>query len=322
MISVIIPIYNAQKYLERTVQSVFNQTYTDYELILVDDGSSDNSYDICKSFASAYKNIYAYHKENGGQADARNYGLEKSSGEYIYFMDNDDALMPDALDILHSNIIESNADISAASYTIENKKSREHTNETLILSNDKAMSMLLSRDMDIYIWTKLYRRSFLDDNEIRFETGRSEEDFMFNFKAFEKVSKVILQDSPIYIYTERDNSTCRTFPIKQLRKHLDDIIYRTSTIENMVSRRYPQYINLAKDQTLLYYFKAMCTIVNSSDTNAPEIRKLTEIIFAYFKKNKYQVIKYHRNYGMTLLGAWTLILMPLSLYLRYKMKEN
>ncbi len=102
MISVIMPVYKAEKYLDRSITSVLNQSYSDFELLLIDDGSPDNSGAICDEWAKSDSRIKAFHKPNGGTSDARNYGIEKAQGEYITFIDNDDYVLPNWLSDMHS----------------------------------------------------------------------------------------------------------------------------------------------------------------------------------------------------------------------------
>ena len=111
-ISIIVPVYNVEQYLERCVESLINQTYKNIEIILVDDGATDNSGQLCDELAQRDPRIVVYHKVNGGLSDARNYGIDKASGDYIGFIDSDDFIDDDMYEVLLSNILEYNAFIS------------------------------------------------------------------------------------------------------------------------------------------------------------------------------------------------------------------
>nr|WP_300658193.1 glycosyltransferase family A protein [uncultured Acetatifactor sp.] len=113
MISVIVPVYNIKNYVEKCVNSIINQTYQNFEIILVDDGSSDGSEVICDKLAMCDERIRTYHKANGGLSDARNFGIDKSRGKYISFVDGDDLLHPDAIELLLHNLTINKADISS-----------------------------------------------------------------------------------------------------------------------------------------------------------------------------------------------------------------
>ena len=115
-VSVIVPIYNVEKYLERSVRSILKQSYDNLEVILVDDGSPDNCGNICDALAKEDKRIRVIHKENGGLSDARNAGLDIATGDYIVFVDSDDHISPDFIDILMKEVDENDADVAMCSY--------------------------------------------------------------------------------------------------------------------------------------------------------------------------------------------------------------
>lgn len=319
MISIIIPVFNAVTLLRRTLESVVKQDYDDYEVLLIDDGSTDGSGTLCDSFSAKYPKVKTFHKHNGGQASARNYGLSRATGEYIYFMDDDDELLSNGLSLLYDNMMKSEVDISAASYIIGGKAhcSQEDELTGRVIGNDDAMSMLLSRTIDIYVWTKLYKKSFLIDNSLQFEEGRSEEDILFNLIAFEKAKKIFWQKKPVYIYYEREDSTYRTFSSKKLDKHICDLVHRVNFTERIINKKYPRLKYLATDQALLYYFRAVCLMTNYSflhDSTNADARS----IWKYIKRHRLRLIIKHRQYGTTMIGAIALACLPMKIYLRLK----
>ena len=116
LVSIIVPVYNVQKYLDKCIESMLKQTYTNIEIVLVDDGSTDGSASICDKYAADDERVVVVHKKNGGQSDARNVGLEKSTGEYICWVDGDDCIEENMIELLHKNLVDNNADISICNY--------------------------------------------------------------------------------------------------------------------------------------------------------------------------------------------------------------
>lgn len=182
LLTIVIPVYNAENYLKPCLDSVAAQEFTDYELVLVDDGSADGSGRICDEYAVRDPRIRVIHQSNGGQAAARNRGIDAAVGDYVGFCDNDDILHPSIFRVLLENAGAAGTDISACSYNERDMRGKvshdRHSGETFYLSNRGGMEQFLSREkMDIYVWTKIYRRTFLEAHGIRFEQGRNDEDF-------------------------------------------------------------------------------------------------------------------------------------------------
>ena len=184
----------------------------------------------------------------------------------VGFLDIDDCYYPDTVRILESNIEDADADIAAGAYVAryENGKfiHNTHSGAVNVWNNYEAMKEFLIREsMDIYVWTKLYRKTFLDKYHIRFEVGRCDEDFLFNSQAFLYSSLTVKQDSPIYLYTIRDASTSRTFRDQQFLKYLEGTFYRVNEIEQMVVKHYSSLAYLAKRQKIMYLFMILSVIV-------------------------------------------------------------
>ena len=137
LISVIVPIYNVEAYLEKCIESILSQDYTPLEIILVNDGATDGSGEICDKYAKQYENITALHKKNGGLSSARNAGMEIMQGEYVSFIDSDDYIAPDMISTLYADLIKNNADISCVSaYNV-------YPNKTIANSNLNSLLILV-----------------------------------------------------------------------------------------------------------------------------------------------------------------------------------
>lgn len=317
MVSVIIPVYQAEHYLRRTVDSVIAQDFADWEMLLVDDGSTDASAFVCDEYARNDRRIKVFHKSNGGQSSARNYGMERAIGEHVYFMDDDDQLRPNALFTLISIARKYDADISACSYTSVYDNGDEgnlsHSGKQELLSNEDGVKAFLARQIDVYIWTKLYKRTFLKRNNLRF-IERGEEDFLFNMEAFRLADSIAYHDTPIYIYSERSLSTSHQYAKLQLAKYVDNVMFRTDYIEKTVGMHYPALRSLAIRQTLYYYVILIGAIVDNSDEYP---LKFSELI-SYIHCHRWLFVSSRQMFGMSLIGVLLMSLMPSRLYFRYR----
>lgn len=210
-VSIIIPIYNVENYLRRCVDSVVNQTYRDLEIILVDDGSPDNCGKICDQYAAEDSRMIVVHKENGGLADARNAGIEVATGRYLYFLDSDDWIAENAIEVLMSSF-ERNDDVdivmgSSVDVHEENGCLRETKYSVELGTSKKINKVDAMKDNLLYgwaAWNKLYRRELFDT--IRFPKGIINEDEAILLHVIELCNNVQKVGIPTYYYFLRENS--------------------------------------------------------------------------------------------------------------------
>ncbi|MGN0377063.1 MAG: glycosyltransferase [Suilimivivens sp.] len=204
LISVIVSAYNIEKYLPRCLDSLLAQTYKALEIIVVDDGSTDNTAEICDAYAKNHKNIIALHKENGGLSTARNTGLQAVTGEYIGYVDGDDWVEPDMYEMMLKACLEKNAEIAICSYRQvgEGGEKACSTGDVLELSREETLELYISghKQYHIYhsVWSKLFKREIIKD--ISFREGRSSEDIMYSTMALTAASKCVFLDTPYYNY--------------------------------------------------------------------------------------------------------------------------
>lgn len=217
-ISVLMPVYNSEKFLLETVQAVINQSYTDWELILVDDGSTDNSKEICTKLMNDDKRIKYILQENLGVSHTRNVALENAQGKYIVFVDSDDLIHEDYLKILINSIEKNNSDISVCNFIerkISNTGNIEDINREFYPKEVMEMSEMKGYIMDFGnsgllnpLWNKIYKRQIIENNNITFdekvETG---EDFIFNLQYFRKTKKISFIKEKLYYYIRRNNNS-------------------------------------------------------------------------------------------------------------------
>ena len=215
-LSIIIPIYNTESYLPRCLDSILSQSYTDFELLLVDDGSTDNSCAICEAYAQKDTRIKVFHKENGGICAARNTGLDYAQGEWIYLVDSDDELIPEGLRTL-IDCISDDVDVVMGGYEQYdldgNLIETEKKHATLTLSRRDSL-LVLFPEQSIhysylgYVWIRLFRNRIIQDHALRFDTSiRIKEDALFVTQYLCKSNgKTRFTTTPVYKYRAQKNS--------------------------------------------------------------------------------------------------------------------
>ena len=217
-ISVLMPVYNSEKFLLETVQAVINQSYTDWELILVDDGSTDNSKEICTKLMNDDKRIKYILQENLGVSHTRNVALENAQGKYIVFVDSDDLIHEDYLKILINSIEKNNSDISVCNFIerkISNTGNIEDINREFYPKEVMEMSEMKGYIMEFGnsgllnpLWNKIYKREIIENNNITFdEKVKTGEDFIFNLQYFRKTKKISFIKEMLYYYIRRNNNS-------------------------------------------------------------------------------------------------------------------
>jgi len=239
LISVIVPVYKVEPYLKKCVESIMNQTYRNLEIILINDGSPDKCGEICEELAKSDSRIKVIHKENGGQSEARNVGIENATGKYIAFVDSDDYIAKDMYEVLYKDLKENDADISMISVAMlrENKKEFTGTNtgKKYVYENEEVLKeLLLGNNIKGYVWDKLYKKEVFD--EVRFIPGVIYEDMRILVTIMSKVKRVVFYDVMKYYYIRRVNSDSRTYSQKHIDNYLDAAIERYKK----VAREFPQ----------------------------------------------------------------------------------
>lgn len=210
LVSIIVPVYKVEKYLNKCVDSIVNQTYKNLEIILVDDGSPDNCPAMCDEWAQRDGRIKVIHKDNGGLADARNFGLDAATGDYLMYADSDDFLEYDMVEFLLGLIVENNADVSRCGIFIDYEDNSATTvlkNDNLLLPdyNERFIDLATNGHLSGVVWNKMYRFSAVKD--IRFDKADGcSEDIMYNFRVFNCIKNAVYYDVPKYHYLIRDNS--------------------------------------------------------------------------------------------------------------------
>lgn len=210
-VSIIIPIYNVEKFVGECINSAINQDYKNIEIILVDDGSSDKSGIICDEYAQKDKRICVLHKNNGGVSSARNAGIEISTGEYICFIDGDDHVSEDYVSYLMALIEEKNADVSLSmSYYADYQNKQNKNKNTKVITGKEATIQIMSYNIAIGVYNKLFTRKSIVEN-VKFEEELCMgEGFNFNTDVFQRVNRVAIGYRKIYFYRKNNNESVTT----------------------------------------------------------------------------------------------------------------
>lgn len=253
LISVIVPVYNVEPYLERCIESIVDQTYQNWQMILVDDGSMDQSGSICDRYAGKDDRIQVIHKTNGGLSDARNCGIEKADGQYIAFVDSDDFVQKDFLKVQYENLARAGADMAICSYQnycSEQDMGCDTENHVCILQEDITSQLYLNPGVAIVAWNKLYRRELW--NGVRYPAGRLHEDEAVIHELLTSCSKIVISDAKLYYYRQRAGSIMA----EESDKSIEDAVYAyTSRIAFFGERHMPIDQGQAQRNLLLYLEK-------------------------------------------------------------------
>ena len=277
-ISILVAAYNVAEYLDQCLDSIVGQTYSNLEIIIVDDGSTDATGAICDHFKKADKRVKVIHQANGGLSAARNAGLKAAKGDFVMFVDGDDFIKPDMVQKLCDASVD--ADVVICGYQIfpgsENIRPEEK-----IYSGEAATIDLLTNQEDYMVvsWNKLYKRELFDG--IIFPLGKKHEDNLTTYKIFPKAKKVVCISDPLYYYVQRKNSIMQTVSVKE---HLD--IKMEAAIE---AKEYfkdePKFLAAAEIAELLAVFAFINNIISG------KLSGDLKPYFAWLKENKQTLFK-------------------------------
>lgn len=278
LISVIIPVFNVEKYLNRCVASILSQDYKKLEIILVDDGSTDTSGEICDKLATQDKRIVVLHKKNEGAGVARNYGLDVSKGQYIFFCDSDDYIADGIIRELYILSQKYNADIVCCGFQSGVKKYYTRGKMELWTGMQAVKNMLITRNIDSNTGCKLYKR-YLFDN-IRY-LGGTYEDVPVTYRILLKAERVISYKKCGYFVNKRVDSTTRT---QFSKKHVRYIELSKNTLENIMQ----EYPFLSKEAKAFYYNAVICVAEHASESIIKGV--LENEVISVFRSNFFLIL--------------------------------
>lgn len=262
IISVIVPVYNVEKYIGRCMDSLLKQTYHDLEIILVNDGSTDSSGKMIDDYAEKYEHVTAIHKENGGQSSARNVGLDAAKGSYIGFVDSDDWIDPEMFGYLMKILKETGSDVSDISVVFAHEyKHAVKQDDDFQLQIFEGRDMLVNylhtglseRTGQFSVYRKLFKRELFQS--VRFEEGRINEDILINYQLLQKARRLVRSSRIMYFYFQDDQSTTRN----GLRKKDFDLLFICGKIVELAGDD-PQLRHYAEIKMARSYFSLLAKI--------------------------------------------------------------
>lgn len=283
LVSVIIPVYKVEQYLDKCVKSIVQQTYTNLEIILVDDGSPDNCPQICDVWAEKDNRIRVIHKKNGGLSDARNAGLDICTGTYIVFVDSDDYVHPEYVSYLHDLIMQHHVDLAICGFFHENENGKriygtEETGQIYIMDQCRALKEMC--DCALFsnaAWGKIFLREYFAD--IRFPVGHVYEDLAIMYKLFLKAEKIVFGQRALYYYVHHENSiTKSSFSWKQV----DAVTYAEEMCEE-IPKYWPELFVTAQRRLFTIYvccWESVCL----SRRHSEEITRLIDELYTKIKQ--------------------------------------
>lgn len=283
LITVIIPIYNVEKYLEKCVNSVLAQSYKNLEIILVDDGATDNCPAICDEYSKIDNRIKVIHKANGGLSSARNAGLDNMSGEFVTFVDSDDYIDKDFISILYSLMIDKSCDLAICRYINVNEEGKLISNQTYIENSIRVIEkkdifnefILNASFCVVTACVKLYDKKIFDD--LRFDVGKINEDEFIYHKVLAKASRIVMVDKPLYFYLIREGSIVnRNKSIKNF-DCIEAFILRAKYFKDINS---PLICSKTLNKLTLYFIN----LINEIGFNDKRVKTKVKELLSLYKK--------------------------------------
>lgn|SRR5574344_162560 len=320
-ISVIIPVYNSEKYLCRCMDSVLRQKKISEEIILVDDGSIDRSSLICDEYAKKYDYVSVLHIPNSGPGTAKNKGYNFAHGNYVAFIDSDDEIKDDMFCTMLESGYRNNADIVCCNYIqvdeFSNISHTDCTDKEYVLNTDDALKAILIKDK-IYsqCWTKIYLRKTMDENMVRNPEGlKTDEDFIYNIQAFVCSKIICVVDKPLYIYTYRTNSLSKDYFNSNINNYIDNRIMRLKMVDEIINTKFPSLCEYSTYHCIFYYNELIGRICQF-----PVLfydRRVLKIL-KYIRHHSSVLMKYHEKLGFSKMGVRLIKYLPIILYLYYR----
>jgi len=263
LISIIVPVYNVEAYLPKCLDSIINQTYENLEIIIVNDGSTDNSPQICEEYAKRYSRIKLLHKKNGGLSSARNAGLDIANGEYIGFVDSDDYIEKNMYLEMLTSLKEYSANLVICSY-FSDGEIKYPCEKSMFVDVDFVFRLYLKDQIQAYAWNKLYSKDIF--NDIRYADGILFEDMDIFLPILRKAEKIVLLNDKLYHYIKRENSIINSiFNIKQV-KCLDIIESHKGYLGGI-------YDNLIKERSMFLSWWLLCQMKQLDENYAKRFVK-------------------------------------------------
>lgn len=281
LISVIVPVYNVEIYLKECLDSIISQTYLALEIIIIDDGSTDKSFEICKNYENRDSRVVLIHKENGGISSARNIGLDNAKGKYIVFIDPDDIVETDYIEFLYSMIKKNETDIAMCGHKRFKHKIKkcDIIYETRKISNKECLQEILYQHnqtaMIVSPWGKIYKKEIF--NNITYPEGRINEDLYIIGEILNMCNEISVNDTAKYYYRIREKSITE----QGFKKNRMDIIFASKNVLEYVKKEFPEIINSAISMLYSRSVEMLTEIYMSGEEHKKEQKELWNIVKEY-----------------------------------------
>lgn len=277
-ISIIVPVYNVEPYIRKCLDSIKAQTFTDFEAIIVDDASPDNSINIAREFAEADPRFVILTRENGGLSAARNTGLDYATGKYIAFIDSDDFVAPNYLEVLYNACEDNGADMASCAFTYHYdsngfRKKQLFIMKDCVLEHDEAVSMIIKdRSIHNYAWNKLYKRTLFTEHNIKYPTMYFE-DVVTSARIIYYANKLAVSEKCLYYYVKRPGSILSTMNVKKINDFLHSVLivcnfymfngeyekYKKAIARMLRKFSFVNYYSITREHFVKFSFRGMLT---------------------------------------------------------------
>ncbi len=286
LVSVIVPVYNTEKTLKRCLESIVQQEYQNLEILLIDDGSTDNSFQICQNYAMLDYRIKVFSKPNGGLSSARNFGIDQATGEYICFIDSDDWIHSQYVSLLICAIRKYSCDIAACSYSTissDGFSEQKYSFDSILMKKKEFMHlMFVDRSISVFAWNKLYKKSLF--SAVKYPEGKLYEDIVPMFFLVDKVECVAVTHQKLYnYYYNPDSITNSNYKSKD-----EDYIEQWEIVAVQCKSKYPELMPDLDYRLLFSHFRLLNKIALSSYPVSP---KDYEHHIQYLKKHWNNILK-------------------------------
>ena len=323
LITVMIPAYNAQKYIGRCIESLLKQTYKEIEILIVNDGSKDNTKSICEDYSQKDSRVRLVNQENGGEGAARNTGLKEAKGKYLSFVDADDYVKEDFIERLYTNLVKNNAGLAICGFTElrEDTVLNETSGDITIMNQEEGMEMLLREDsFKGYVWNKIFDLDIIRQNKLSFDVSLAVwTDVLFVFQYMRHIDKIVFDPTPeyYYIYLETSVSHGGGNNVIAVEKSYSAIRAK----EQMVGDIPDKYVNVKRQIAVRFVQSSLAVIRNIGYSDNP--KNYDE----FLQKSKFYIKKYRKSARGKLYFKENILLMvcllcPRLLILMYSFSKN
>ena len=318
-ISIIVPVYKVEKYLEKCVDSILNQTFKDFELILVDDGSPDNCPKLCDEYAEKDNRVKVIHKENGGLSDARNCGIEAAEGKYIGLIDSDDYIAPDMYESLYNNLINNDADISVCGLydCYKDKIIPQSIKKGFYEFNStEALGYLLSGEgIGLFAVNKLYKKNIF--STVKYPENRLYEDAAVIVDILMNANKIVIDTTPKYYYLHRENS----ITISKFSKRYYDVVKAHERNLELIQKYFPSMADVGRFRVWWAYKQVLSILAMDDKENRNKFNADKREISAKIRSDITQILKNKYNSRSQKISYMLISFCP-SLYMAIYRKQT